>query len=205
MRSREHRKKRAGQARGREPGRRAGAAGTRWRRWRRARREAGPRTFPSAPTARGRPGQDRGSPGSAAGGEGSGREGRGGCGPAHYAKRPPPLPPPPRGKGKRPRSVSAASMAAWAFPPPHRGPARPGGLLLPQGRAPQQPRSRSRVCGGRPRHGGQGAGRAGAGGQEPGGSSGRDAAAGRCGTGRWAGPYRRRGRGGTALCYCFCQ
>lgn len=45
----------------------------------------------------------------------------------------------------------------------------------------------------------------GAGGQEPGGSSGRDAAAGRCGVGRRAGPWRRRGRGGTALCYCFCQ
>lgn len=100
---------------------------------------------------------------------------------------------------RRPALLRRAALRRAA---PRLGPA---GLLLPQGRAPPQPRSRSRVCGRRPRLGGQGAGRAGAGGQEPGGSGGRDAAAGRCGAGRRAGPWHRRGRGGTALCYCFCQ
>lgn len=41
-------------------------------------------------------------------------------------------------------------------------------LLLPQGWTPQQPRSRSRVCGGRPRQGGQGAGRRAPEGRSPG-------------------------------------
>lgn len=66
-----------------------------------------------------------------------------------------------------------------------RGPC-PAGSLLPQGRAPQEPRSRSRVCGGRPRHGGPGAG--------PGGRR----RAGAWGAARAAGTPRRAGaeRGG---------
>lgn len=124
---------------------------------------------PSAPAARGRPGQASGSQGSAAGGEGSGREGRGGRGPAHYAKRPPPPPLPPRGKGKRPRSASAASMAAQARPPPRRGPAQRVCSYL------RLWRHNSRGAGpvsaaGAPGTEGKTRSRAGAGGQEPGGA-----------------------------------
>lgn len=163
MRSGEHRKKRAGQARGGEPGRPAprgqdggagGGPGVRRGRGHSPpppRRAAGPvRTA----ARRARPRAGRGV--EERGGEGAARPTMQSARRRRRCRRHRPVAKvkgrvqPPRPPWRRRPALRRAA--------PRRGPA---GLLLPQGRAPQQPRSRSRVCGRRPRHGGQGASRAG--------------------------------------------
>jgi hypothetical protein len=150
---------------------------------------------PPPPPARGRAGQ--GEPARLA----RPRAGRGGRGPAHYAKR---RAPPPRGKGKRAGFTAGVSMAAQARPSAAALPAPTPLSRLPPGLAPRRPRSRSRVCGGRPpaRRAGRGeAGRRRRAGARGRGLAGRGRRPGRRGGSGAAGraPGRRRGRGGGGL------